>query len=418
MAVKKIEGNTLGDRAFLKVNNIEVYRWRDMYPYKQVKILFNNHSFIKKWGTFRISIPTAMNRLKLLNCNEDKAKLTFESQWFPFNGYELNKFKEMIVLNQVDNSDYDEYWVHFKYSIYKKVIFSSFVKDEENQEIEFLIKKIREVNDSPYDPVGYESTEDFGLFLYTICSACSSKDKLSLDIEDQIDAEYYPGITSVVDTNTQWYTEYEDYPIENYQTLVLTEGKSDSEILRKTLNKNFKDYSDLISFEQFGQFNPAGGASYLEKYVQFLGNLTKFLMSAGIKEKVITLFDNDYEGIKQINKIKTHPNNFVIDHYPDRPFAKHYQVKKNGKILQTNINGRGLFFELYIAENICSKQMPELICKQSNGIETYSLKNTKDKDALKRRYTKLLSGGQIPKNKVGVNAIIWYILKKSMNCKY
>ena len=84
MAVKKVEGNKLGDRAFLKVNNIEVYRWRDMYPYKQVKILFNNHSFIKKWGTFRISIPTAMNRLKLLNCNEDKAKLTFESQWFPF----------------------------------------------------------------------------------------------------------------------------------------------------------------------------------------------------------------------------------------------------------------------------------------------------------------------------------------------
>ncbi len=146
--------------------------------------------------------------------------------------------------------------------------------------------------------------------------------------------------------------------------------------------------------------------------------LTKFLMSAGTKEKVIALFDNDYEGIKQIKKIKTYPNNFVIDHYPDRPFARHYQVENNGKTLQKNINGRGLFLELYIAENICSKQMPELICKQSNGIEKYHLKNKEDKDALKIRYDKLLSDDQILKNKVGVNAIIWYVLEKSMNCKY
>ncbi|WP_143464004.1 hypothetical protein [Levilactobacillus enshiensis] len=407
----------MGDRAYLKVNNIEVYRWRDISPYKQVKILFNNYSFVKKWGTFRLNISTAINRLRLLICNEDKAKLKFESQWFPVNKDEFNEFKEMIILDTVDDSDY-EYWVHFKYSSYKKVIFNSCVKGEENQEIKFLMNKFKETNDSPNDSVGYESTEDFSLFLYTICLVCSPKDKLSLNIEDQIDAEYYPEINSVVNTNNQWYIEYEEYPIENYQTLVLTEGKSDSEILRKTLNKNFKDYSDLISFEEFGQFNPAGGASYLEKYVQFLSNLTKFLMSAGTKEKVIALFDNDYEGIKQIKKIKTYPNNFVIDHYPDRPFAKHYQVENNGKTLQKNINGRGLFLELYIAENICSKQMPELICKQSNGIEKYHLKNKKDKDALKRRYDKLLSDGPILKNKVGVNAIIWYVLEKSMNCKY
>ena len=62
--------------------------------------------------------------------------------------------------------------------------------------------------------------------------------------------------------------------------------------------------------------------------------------------------------------------------------------------------------------------MPELICKQSNGIEKYHLKNKEDKDALKIRYDKLLSDDQILKNKVGVNAIIWYVLEKSMNCKY
>lgn len=60
-------------------------------------------------------------------------------------------------------------------------------------------------------------------------------------------------------------------------------------------------------------------------------------MSAGTKEKVIALFDNDYEGIKQIKKIKTYPNNFVIDHYPDRPFARHYQVENNGKTLQKTL---------------------------------------------------------------------------------
>ncbi|MCS8563651.1 hypothetical protein EFJ78_04610 [Pediococcus pentosaceus] len=43
---------------------------------------------------------------------------------------------------------------------------------------------------------------------------------------------------------------------------------------------------------------------------------------------------------------------------------------------------------------------------------------TSNKDALKIRYDKLLSDDQILKNKVGVNAIIWYVLEKSMNCKY
>lgn len=110
----------MGDRAYLKVNNIEVYRWRDISPYKQVKILFNNYSFVKKWGTFRLNISTAINRLRLLNCNEDKAKLKFESQWFPVNKDEFNEFKEMIILDTVDDSDY-EYWVHFKYSSYGKL---------------------------------------------------------------------------------------------------------------------------------------------------------------------------------------------------------------------------------------------------------------------------------------------------------
>lgn len=50
--------------------------------------------------------------------------------------------------------------------------------------------------------------------------------------------------------------------------------------------------------------------------------------------------------------------------------------------------------------------------------EKYHLKNKEDKDALKKRYDKLLSDGQILKNKVGVNAIIWYVLEKSMNYKY
>lgn len=413
----KIEDDKLGDRAYLKINDEEVYIWRDIAPYKQVKILFNNHSFIKRSGTFKLNVLTALNRLKLLNCNEDRAKSIFESQWFPVSKNEYNEFKEIIVLSQVDKSDSD-YWVHFKYSSYKQIIFNLFVENRENLKTKFLMNKFKSINNTPYDPVGYESTEDFSLFLYTICSVCSLKSKISLNIEDQINAGYYPEINSIVDTSTQWYTEYEEYPIENYQTLVLTEGKSDSEILRKTLNKNFKNYSDLISFEQFGQSKPAGGASYLEKYVQFLSNLTKFLMSAGTKEKVITLFDNDYEGIKQIDQIKFSPQNFVIGHYPDRPFAKHYQVEKNGKTKQINLNGRGLFLELYIAENICSKSMPVLVYKQNNGIETYHLKNKGGKDNLKRRYDKMLSDGQIPKNKVGVNSIIWNILTKSMNCDY
>src|SRR6185369_10421603 len=68
--------------------------------------------------------------------------------------------------------------------------------------------------------------------------------------------------------------------------LVLTEGSSDTRILRETLDVLFPHVKEFLSFLDYDQFAVAGGAGNLL-------NLLRGFAGAGVSNRVLALFDND-----------------------------------------------------------------------------------------------------------------------------
>lgn len=408
----------MGERAFLKVNYRIIYEWRDITPTDQIMMIFNNDSFVRKDKLFKMKNSVISNRLNILGINDKKCKKEFEEQCFTATKSELIKFRDLI--SSYDEMDEDEYIIYFSYSAYKEYYVKRCLIDKEDlsedykSKSEFFYKKFfeekKDFPDTDYS-VGYERKEQFLNFLYTLCMLADTKSYFKLDIRDQEAAGYYPDLINLINSDRQWYLEFRnnDY---NYQTIILTEGSSDSRIIEMTMKRAFAEYRDLFCFQDFdrsGHNVPSGGASYTANYV-------KFLKSIGYNQKVIAVFDNDEEGSKQINhlkKIASKNKNFRAIRYPNRPFAENYRVEINGDKLDVNINGDGLFLELYIAENLNPNHMPKLY-KTKDG--HYKFKNKKEKDELKKEYNKWINNNsktKILENNSGVVSIVQELLSEA-----
>jgi hypothetical protein len=89
--------------------------------------------------------------------------------------------------------------------------------------------------------------------------------------------------------------------------LVLTEGRTDTRILTKSLAVLYPHLADLYSFLDYEAFNLGGGTGNL-------ASLVKGLAGVGIGNRVIALFDNDSAGAVQANDVRklNLPDNFRI----------------------------------------------------------------------------------------------------------
>lgn len=102
--------------------------------------------------------------------------------------------------------------------------------------------------------------------------------------------------------------------------LVLTEGRTDTRILSKSLTALYPHLADLYSFLDHEAFNLGGGTGNL-------ASLVKGLAGVGIGNRVIAIFDNDSAGAVQANEVRKLklPDNFRILTLPDLKFAKRYR---------------------------------------------------------------------------------------------
>jgi 5S rRNA maturation endonuclease (ribonuclease M5) len=74
--------------------------------------------------------------------------------------------------------------------------------------------------------------------------------------------------------------------------LILTEGRSDTQILSFAINAMYPEYADLFQFVDFDEFSISGGASMLTKVV-------KSFAGVRMKQPILILFDNDAASIAE-----------------------------------------------------------------------------------------------------------------------
>ena len=129
--------------------------------------------------------------------------------------------------------------------------------------------------------------------------------------------------------------------------VILTEGSTDSNIIRDTMNLLYPDMTKYYSFIDFSAYDVQGSTSFLSHYL-------KAFVAAGIENRIIALFDNDSAGLAEIKNLEKHkfPDSVRIMHLPDLDFCQEYPtIGPSGKNFE-NINGQACSIEMYLGEDI------------------------------------------------------------------
>lgn len=136
----------------------------------------------------------------------------------------------------------------------------------------------------------------------------------------------------------------------NNKFLIVTEGTSDSRILRKAIDLLRPHINDFFYFVDMEGGYPFTGTGNLFNFV-------KGLSSINIKNDVLVIFDNDVEGIQAMNRCLELdlPRNMKIMKLPDlNEFTSFPTIGPNSEA-KSNINSKAAAIECYLGINSDAK---------------------------------------------------------------
>lgn len=125
--------------------------------------------------------------------------------------------------------------------------------------------------------------------------------------------------------------------------LIVTEGSSDAKILKHALHLLRPDIADFFRFVDMEEGYPFSGTGNLHKFCQGL-------VSIGILNRVLIIYDNDAEGVARYLSTSrlTLPPNMRVIKLPDLSEFECFQTTgPNGRHIE-NINGRAAAIECYL----------------------------------------------------------------------
>ena len=137
--------------------------------------------------------------------------------------------------------------------------------------------------------------------------------------------------------------DYVKEPDQSNKFLFVTEGSSDSLILKHGLSLLKPHIADLFDFVDMQEGYPFSGTGNLVNFV-------KGLISIKVQNNVLVLFDNDAEGVASYNKCKAMnvPHNMKILKLPDmQEFERFRTIGTTGEHI-ANINGCAAAIECYL----------------------------------------------------------------------
>ena len=125
--------------------------------------------------------------------------------------------------------------------------------------------------------------------------------------------------------------------------LVVTEGSSDAKILRKALDLLRPSICDFFYFVDMQEGYPFSGTGNL-------ANFCKGLISIGILNKTLIVFDNDAEGVLKVKEISelNRPSNLSVMLLPELSELKSVETIGPRGRSHEDINGRAASIEAYL----------------------------------------------------------------------
>jgi hypothetical protein len=146
--------------------------------------------------------------------------------------------------------------------------------------------------------------------------------------------------------------------------IVLTEGASDKFVLERALKILRPELAEFISFMDFAGLKVEGGAS-------FLASLIRSFAAAGIRDRIVAIFDNDTAGCLSQYLVSKHelPENIRVLRYPDIEFAKAYPTLGPAGLTIMDVNGSAAGIELYLGADVLQEPTGSCLPIQWKGFE-------------------------------------------------
>ena len=137
-----------------------------------------------------------------------------------------------------------------------------------------------------------------------------------------------------------------DFPIFQ-RVIVLTEGSTDRDILKRSLKLLYPHLADYFHFFDFTARKVGGGSGEL-------ANLVRAFAAADIKQRVLALFDNDTAAKASLSSLNTDslPSNIAVHHYPAIPIASNYPTIGPAGKARMDVNGTAGSIELYLGQDV------------------------------------------------------------------
>ena len=166
--------------------------------------------------------------------------------------------------------------------------------------------------------------------------------------------------------------------------LVVTEGSSDAKVIHHALGLLKPDVADFFYFVDMEEGYPFTGTGNLYRFCQGL-------VSIGIENNVVVVYDNDAEGLANYEKTSNlHlPKNMRILKLPDCESLREFNtIGPNGR-WKADINGRAAAIECYLDLDWKQGQPPIVRWKNYNDSTKSYQGGLQGKDSYKREFLNL-----------------------------
>lgn len=216
--------------------------------------------------------------------------------------------------------------------------------DHNRQDLDPVTRYILGDNDEFY--YGFPC-EDPRLLMRLACEVVEPSTRVIQDITGLVYSGYYASDERVCENALRSLTARhpEDSP-----RIILTEGSTDAEILRETLELLYPHLVGYYTFLDFSASRSPGGAGHLAA-------LVKAFSAAGVANRVIALFDNDTaarEARRGLDGIFLAPN-IAVRQYPDLSWLREYPTLGPSGMTTLDVNGLAASIELYLGADALTK---------------------------------------------------------------
>lgn len=175
--------------------------------------------------------------------------------------------------------------------------------------------------------------------------------------------------------------------------IVVTEGKSDSRLLRSSLEVLAPEFGSYVSFIDFESANAKGGTDELVQFV-------RMFIGCGIKNRILVLFDNDaagHEALGRLIETKLPPHVFAMT-LPVLEAARAYPTLGPDGASIADVNGRACSLELYLGGDVLldrGRQAPSCSVDRFNEKLRRYQGQIASKSHVQRRYEEKLTQAKV-----------------------